>query len=379
MPDRPPGSVADDVAETAGKAASASRMLAELVSMISPQSAGVIEPTTTEFRMLTRLANATWVRATNVLRRDFAHVRKNHDRHKITWRSYDVGEDTDVTIDRLAGVNGDISRRINVEAVVPCLVNSIRMKIQKSNSSHCSKASIRGKKTLGNHHIRSSDVRKSPPFALTWILWLRRILEYIKTVTASFEYIGWRTHVDHRQIPCLLARDWHPTWPNGLHYLHTCLIGPLGWLDFEYHMFHLEFGRPNARHQQRSYSLDKTSSRVKIERYTFQRCTYLHSYTNRIATHDRTIIVRIVLRNRRWLSCSRPIDSGNKIICHDAVHASDNNAGSICVEDDIVRQGCAVRVARANPINELFVARIRHCCLLTPRWNHRRKSSHWWN
>lgn len=59
MPDRPPGSVADDVAETAGKAASASRMLAELVSMISPQSAGVIEPTTTEFRMLTRLANAT--------------------------------------------------------------------------------------------------------------------------------------------------------------------------------------------------------------------------------------------------------------------------------------------------------------------------------
>jgi hypothetical protein len=59
MPDRPPGPVNDDVAETAGIAVRASRILSDVIARLSEQSAGVIEPTTTEFRILTRLAKTT--------------------------------------------------------------------------------------------------------------------------------------------------------------------------------------------------------------------------------------------------------------------------------------------------------------------------------
>lgn len=64
MPDRPPGSPSDDVAETVGTAVGAYIALSVVGSAISPQSLGVIAPTTNELRIYTKLSPATCVKAT---------------------------------------------------------------------------------------------------------------------------------------------------------------------------------------------------------------------------------------------------------------------------------------------------------------------------
>ncbi len=63
MPDRPPASPPDDVAETVGMAVGAYSVLSVVGSTTSPQSLGVIAPTTTELRIYTKLLLPTCVKA----------------------------------------------------------------------------------------------------------------------------------------------------------------------------------------------------------------------------------------------------------------------------------------------------------------------------
>ncbi|CAF3904819.1 unnamed protein product [Rotaria sp. Silwood1] len=63
MPDRPPALPEDEFADTPGIAICDNRIFIEFGLILSPQSSLVIEPTTSEERILTRLATGTCVTA----------------------------------------------------------------------------------------------------------------------------------------------------------------------------------------------------------------------------------------------------------------------------------------------------------------------------
>ena len=268
MPDRPPGLLADDVAETAGIATlERIECSPNLYRSCRHNLLALSSRSTTEFLMFTRLAKATCVRAKHHEGYIEQVEKEEGTRIELTGRSYDVGVDTDLAINRLARVNSDISSRIYVEAVVPCLVNSSCRKTDQVNLLNCFKLSIgRRLRMLITLHVQHLLRMLKIALILTWILWLRRILESMKTTPIRSLNITRSTHVDRRRILCPLARGWHLSWPNALHCSNMCWLSFVEYLDLDHRMFHLEYGRPNVRHRRRNYSLNKRSSRAKIKR-----------------------------------------------------------------------------------------------------------------